>query len=375
MPPREPIQPAPTNTAAFLGYTPTGSVNQASQVLTFGDFENTFGGLAADSPVSYAVMDFFNNGGTKAWVVRIVGATSTPDAPAPSDFRGSERSGTGVWALEQATDIELLCVPGQAEPDLLEDLARYCERRRAFLIADMPHDVDTAAAAWSWAIGLRGKALKRHCAAYFPWLLMPDPLQHDHPVRRSPTGAVTGLMARLDATRGVWVVPAGTGAILRDVTGVDPPLGDPDSAALSIVGVNPIRFVRDVGHVVWGARTLQGRRTDAGDWSYVSVRRLMAFIESSINLGTQWANFEPNDEPTWSDLRQAANAFLHGLFLQAAFQGSDPCEAYFVRCDQTTTTLDDVALGVANVLVGCAPLRPRDFSTMTVHVPCGRLGP
>ena len=105
------------------------------------------------------------------------------------------------------------------------------------------------------------------------------------------------------------------------------------------------------------------------------MRRLFLFIESSINLGTQWANFEPNDEPTWSDLRHAANAFLHELFLQGAFQGSDPCEAYFVRCDQTTTTLDDVASGVANVLVGCAPLRPSDFSTTTVHVPCGRLGP
>jgi phage tail sheath protein FI len=269
----------------------------------------------------------------------------------------------------------LLVVPGQAEPDLLEDLARYCERRRAFLIADMPENVDTAAAAWSWAIGLRGKTLKRYCAAYFPWLLMPDPLQHDNPMRRSPTGAVTGLFARLDATRGVWVAPAGSGAILTDVAGLDPALADADSAALSIVGVNPIRLVPDVGHVVWGARTLHGRQTDARDPSYVSVRRLLAFIESSINLGTQWANFEPNDEPTWSDLRQAANAFLHELFLRGAFPGSDPCQAYFVRCDQTTTSLDDVASGVANILVGCAPLRPKEFSTTTVHVRCGLLGP
>jgi phage tail sheath protein FI len=375
MPPRQPIQPAPTNTTAFLGYTPAGPVNEAAQVLSLADFENTFGGLAAESPVSYAVMDFFDNGGTKAWVVRIVGPTGAPNAPAASDFRGSETGGTGVWALEQATDIELLCVPGQAEPDLLEGLARYCERRRAFLIADLPQDVDTAAAAWSWAIGLHGKALKRYGAAYFPWLLMPDPLQHENPMRRSPTGAVAGLLARLDAARGVWVAPAGSGAILTGVTSVDPALVDADSAALSIVGVNPIRFVRDVGHVAWGARTLHGRQTDADDWSYLSVRRFFNYIESSILMGTQWANFEPNDEPTWSDLSQAANAFLHDLFKQGAFQGSDPCQAYFVRCDQTTTTPDDVASGVANILVGCSLLRPNEFSTTIVSVRCGCLGP
>jgi uncharacterized protein len=374
MPPRQPIEPAPTSTAGFLGYTSTGPVNQASQVSSFRDFEQTFGGLAEDSPMSYAVMDFFNNGGTEAWVVRIVGAASTPDAPSPSDFRGSKTGGTGVWALEQAT-VELLCVPAQADPDLLEDLARYCEHRRAFLIADLPADVDTAAAAWSWAIGLRGKALKRYGAAYFPWLLMPDPLQHDDPIRRSPTGAVTGLLARLDAARGVWAVPAGSGAALAGPIGLDPVLADAESAALSLVGVNPIRFIPDVGHVLWGARTLQGRQTDAGDPSYVSVRRLLLFIESSINLGTQWANFEPNDEPTWRDLRQAANAFLNDLFLQGAFQGSEPCEAYFVRCDQSTTKADDVASGVANMLIGCAPLRPKEFSTTNVRVRCGRLGP
>ena len=349
-------------------------MNEASLVTSFADFDRTFGGLAEDSPTSYAVMDFFENGGQEAWVVRIVGS-ATPDLPSPADFRGSETSGTGVWALDQASDVELLCVPGQADPDLLKDLARYCKRRHAFYIADVPPDVVTAAAAWSWALGLRGRALKRYAAAYFPRLLMPDPLRHGNPVARSPTGAMVGLLARLDMERGVWAMPAGNATSLLGATGLDPVLTDTQSAALSIVGINPIRQVPELGCVPWGARTLLGRRPDAGEWTYVPVRRFKIFLESSIERGTQWAVVEPNDEPTWSELRHAVDAFMHDLFREGAFQGTREDDAYFVRCDQCTTNVHDVASGVANIQVGFAPLRPKDFSTITVPVKCGWLGP
>lgn len=364
----------PTSTTGFLGYTSTGPVNQATEVLSFAAFESTFGGLAEDSPVSYAVRDFFTNGGTQAWVVRIVGAAASPDAPQPGDFRGDRAAQTGVWALDQATDVELLCVPGQADPDLLEDLGRYCERRRAFFIADMPGDIATAQAAWSWATGLRGVTLKRYAAAYFPWLLIPDPLQGDTPTQRSPSGALAGLLARFDSDYGVWAATAGSAAVLLGLTGLTPLLTDAESALLSTFGVNPIREVPDAGPVVWGARTLGGRDRAAGEWNYISVRRFALFLESSVEAGTQWAAFEPNDEPTWSELRRAVEAFMEGLFLQGAFQGPSPERSYFVRCDQCTTSSDDVAGGVANVLVGFAPLRPDEFSTVSVPVRCGWLG-
>ncbi|MBV8220887.1 MAG: phage tail sheath family protein [Solirubrobacterales bacterium] len=374
MPPRQPIEGVPTSTAGFLGYTPSGAVNQASLVTSFGDFDRAFGGLAEDSPVSYAVMDFFENGGQEAWVVRIVGS-ATADLPSPADFRGSETSATGVWALEQASDVELLCVPGQADPDLLEDLACYCRRRHAFFIADVPPDVATAAAAWAWAIGLRGRALMSYAAVYFPWLLMPDPLRPGNPVARSPSGAVVGLLARLDVERGVWAMPAGNAAALVGATGLDPVLADSESAALAIGGINPIREVPEVGCVPWGARTLLGRRPDAGDWNYIPVRRFKIFLESSIERGTQWAAFEPNDEPTWSELRHTVDAFMHDLFREGAFQGTREDDAYSVRCDQCTTSVHDVASGVVNIQVGFAPLRPKCLSTITVPVKCGSLGP
>ena len=368
------IEPAPTSTAAFLGYAPSGVVNQALLVTSFAEFEHYFGGLAADSPMSYAVLDFFNNGGVRAWVVRVVGDPSTPDQPAPADFRGSKASGEGVWALDQASDIGLLCVPGQSDPDLLGEFASYCKRRRAFFIADIPRDVDTARAARGWVTGLRDRTLRRYSATYFPWLLEPDPLNNDIATRRSPTGAVAGLFARIDTDYGVWTIAAGSNARLIGVTGLDATLTDAESLTLSRVGVNPIRSVTGAGTAVWGARTLLASAPDVGERKYVPVRRMALFLEKSIENGTQWAAFEPNDEPTWRELRRAVAAFLHGLLTDGAFQGDKPCSAYFVKCGENSTSWDDLEAGVVNIVVGFALVRSGEFSTVTVRVPCGRLG-
>jgi hypothetical protein len=119
--------------------------------------------------------------------------------------------------------------------------------------------------------------------------------------------------------------------------------------------------------VVWGARTLRGADRLASEWKYLPVRRLALFLEESLYRGTQWAVFEPNDEPLWAQLRLAIGSFMQNLFRQGAFQGQTPRQAYFVKCDSETTTQNDINLGIVNVLVGFAPLKPAEFVVIRIQ--------
>ena len=121
------------------------------------------------------------------------------------------------------------------------------------------------------------------------------------------------------------------------------------------------------GNVVWGARTLEGDDRLASQWKYLPVRRTALFIEESLYRGTQWAVFEPNDEPLWSQLRLNIGSFLHGLFRQGAFQGASPKEAYFVKCGSDTTTQADIDQGIVNVVVGFAPVKPAEFVVLYIQ--------
>ena len=110
--------------------------------------------------------------------------------------------------------------------------------------------------------------------------------------------------------------------------------------------------------MVWGARTLQGNDQAGSQWKYVPIRRLALFLESSLYDGTQWVVFEPNDEPLWGQIRLNVGAFMQGLFLQGAFQGTTPQQAYFVKCDAENNPQSSIDLGIVNILVGFAPLYP-----------------
>ena len=127
------------------------------------------------------------------------------------------------------------------------------------------------------------------------------------------------------------------------------------------------------GPVVWGARTMVGDDRLASQWKYLPVRRLALFIEESLYRGTQWAVFEPNDEPLWSQLRLNLGVFMHDLFRQGAFQGGSPKDAYFVNCDSTTTTQSDIDRGIVNVIVGFAPLKPAEFVVLYIQQIAGQL--
>jgi hypothetical protein len=125
--------------------------------------------------------------------------------------------------------------------------------------------------------------------------------------------------------------------------------------------------------VVWGARTVDGADVLASEWKYVPIRRLALFIEESLFRGTKWVVFEPNDEPLWAQIRLNVGAFMHQLFRQGAFQGSTPRDAYFVKCDAETTTQADRNLGIVNIVVGFAPLKPAEFVVIKIQQIAGEL--
>lgn len=289
---------------------------------------------------------------------------------------GKEQAKAGLYALRKADLFNLLCLPpyledGNVDQTVVAAAAAYCEKRRAMLLVDPPStwvDKDAAKAGVA-ALGTTSK----NAALYFPRLRQSDPLRGGQTDSFVPCGAVAGVMARTDAERGVWKAPAGTAATLVGVPELSVPLTDAENGELNPLGVNCLRPMPAAGRVVWGARTLQGDDRLASEWKYVPVRRTALFLEESLYRGTHWVVFEPNDEPLWSQVRLNLGAFMHNLFRQGAFQGSTPQEAYFVRCDKDTTTQNDIDLGIVNIMVGFAPLKPAEFVVITIQQLAGQI--
>jgi len=307
--------------------------------------------------------------------------------PKTQELIGSPSAFTGIYALDKVDLFNILCIPDATRPkpgdpnqldsgvdpnSIFGAAYDFCEKNRAFLVVDPPpgvKNVDTAADWKTSGLKVRGK----NAAAYFPRVRVQDPLNNFQLRTFAPSGMVAGLYARTDVERGVWKAPAGTDASLRGAQGLVYQLTDPENGALNPLGLNCLRNFPIYGHVSWGARTLVGADAEASEWKYVPVRRLALFIEESLYRGTKWVVFEPNDEPLWAQIRLNIGAFMQGLFLQGAFQGKTPREAYLVRCDKTTTTQNDIDRGIVNIVVGFAPLKPAEFVIIKIQQLAGQL--
>jgi phage tail sheath protein FI len=272
----------------------------------------------------------------------------------------------GLYALESVDLFNLLCLPGVTDPGVLADAAAYCLERRAFFVVDAPRAANTPDAMATLA-GSTALPKVDNAAVYFPWVSIADPLKGGKPRSVPPSGTIAGLYARTDGSRGVWKAPAGTEASLGGVQGVDYVLTDDQNGTINPRGVNAIRLMAGVGAVAWGARTLRGDDRLAAEYKYIPIRRLALYIEESLYRGTQWVVFEPNDEPLWAQIRLNLGAFMNRLFRQGAFQGKTPAEAYLVKCDKETTTQNDIDLGIVNILVGFAPLKPAEFVIIRIQ--------
>ncbi len=304
--------------------------------------------------------------------------------PTEVTILGSEAQRTGMYALEHANIFNMLCLPPFDGTDVaaMADVSKntwdtasaYCERRRAMLVVDSPG---------SW--NSKKKAVdgfpndgscpspSENAMLYFPRLNLANPLRDGQVEAFVPCGAVAGIIARTDAARGVWKAPAGLEAGIRSVRSLTVPLTDAENGELNPLGINCLRTLPAAGNVVWGARTTVGDDRLASQWKYIPVRRTALFIEETLYRNTQWAVFEPNDEPLWSQLRLNIGVFMHDLFRQGAFQGGSPKDAYFVRCDATTTTQSDIDRGIVNVIVGFAPLKPAEFVVIYIQQIAGQL--
>lgn len=280
--------------------------------------------------------------------------------------------------IDREIDLfNLLVLPdagqGSAQRRLLWGPAsNFCLKRRALLLMDPPDDWDDSQEATDPMIGvatLRPGLVKDYAAVFYPNLLINE-AGVNRPV--GPSGAIAGLMARIDSSRGVWKAPAGTEADLRGVVGLEHRFSDAENGVMNPKAVNTLRVFPN-GIVNWGARTMDGDDSFASEYKYIPIRRLALYIEESLYRGIKWVVFEPNDEPLWAQIRLNVGAFMNNLFRQGAFQGQVPKDAYFVKCDATTTTQNDRNLGIVNIVVGFAPLKPAEFVVLTLQQMAGQI--
>jgi uncharacterized protein len=298
---------------------------------------------------------------------------------------GNEVGKTGIRALDDVDMFNLLCIPRTSNVGtgngLLERLAaqavmsvavQYCGQRRAFFIMDTPAGVDEPAEIRTWLTD-NATLRDRNAALFFPRVRIPDPLNEFRLRSVGASGTIAGLFARTDRDRGVWKAPAGTEASLTNVAAYDYTLTDAENGSLNPLAINCLRNFPIYGPICWGSRTLDGSDVAASEWKYIPVRRLALYLEESLFRGSQWVVFEPNDEPLWSQIRLNVGAFMQNLFRQGAFQGKTPREAYLVKCDRETTTQNDINLGIVNIVVGFAPLKPAEFVILKIQQLAGQI--
>ncbi len=369
-------------------YAPPG----ATSFPVVESFENL--SMANPDPQGRFVGDVINNG--SSFITATVGANATAppaDTTAPQMLSGGnpgtllqpatslttpgafETALTNAAGLLDHVDLfNLLCVPGLITTATLSTLEKYCEGRRAFLIADAENIKDFAKFSTELANlqNTPGNISGTNAALYFPWIQAPDPLKQNALGYFPPCGFVAGICARTDANRGVWKAPAGIEASLAGVSGVALRLNDIQNGLLNPYAVNCIRNFDVYGTVVWGARTVQGNDEIGSQWKYLPVRRLALYLEESLYRALKWVVFEPNDEPLWAQIRLNVGAFMQTLFRQGAFQGTTPKQAYFVKCDSETTTSTDQDNGIVNILVGFAPLKPAEFVVIQIQQMAGQ---
>ena len=328
----------------------------------------------------------WDDGNANATSAKVVGAGSKVSsdglAITSADFIGGgfESAKKGLFTLEKTDLFNLLVIPpynadGTVDATVVTAADRYCQKRRAMQIVDALPTWDEAGdvtadftTGFDSVLGTNSK----NAALFFPRLRQPNPLKENQVEMFAAGGTVAGVIARTDATRGVWKAPAGLDATLAGAPELSVSLTDAEIGLLNPLGVNCLRAMPGAGRLVWGARTMRGADLFADEWKYLPVRRTALFLEESLFRGTQWVVFEPNDEPLWAQIRLNLGTFMNNLFRQGAFQGSTPREAYFVKCDKETTTQADIDLGIVNIHVGFAPLKPAEFVVIRLQQLAGQ---
>lgn len=328
--------------------------NWSEYVKAFGDLVGAeqATGTAAAAPIiidagyralAHAVFGFFNNGGTRCYVVRVASDVGLSAA---------------LQAFAAVDEIAIVSIPGVTVKADQEAIIDRCESLKdRFAILD---GAQTAADFTKPSIQTAKDSV--YSAIYFPWIKVFDPSEKlmnpagDGGIFVGPSGHIAGVYARVDTERGVHKAPANEG--IRGALDLKYRLTKADQDGLNPSGVNVIRdFTGNIK--VWGARTMGG---DANlDYKYVPVRRLLIYLEESIDEGTQWVVFEPNDPALWAKITRNVGAFLTNVWRAGALFGTTPEEAFFVKCDAETNPPELRDLGQVITVIGVAPVRPAEF--------------
>ncbi len=293
--------------------------------------------------------------------IELTGGNDGAEPVESSTVEGAVAYADALRLLEDVEDVAIVAAPGYSA------LSRYAGIQQALIthaenmkyriaVLDSPPGVDLLEVR-----EIRGTIDSSYAAYYYPWVMVSNPLARPgndripQEIALPPSGFVTGIYARSDVQRGVWKAPANE--VLRGAVRLERDVNQAQQQVLNPLGINCLRFFPGRGYRVWGART----SSSDPEWKYVNVRRYFIFLEHSIDRSTQWVVFEPNGERLWSNVRATVSAFLYNQWVSGALLGSSPEEAYFVRCDRSTMTQDDLDNGRLICLVGVAVLKPAEF--------------
>jgi phage tail sheath protein FI len=305
-----------------------------------------------------------------------------PVLPTPENLQqyvqGMRDDRSGIQGLFEIDEVTMITCPdlmkahqvGLLDIDqvhgIMELMISLCENAspnppNRMVVLDTPYDKVKPQAVSNW-LTQEFNRRSMFAALYYPWIKVPNPRKNGKPILVPPSGHMMGVWSRTDETRGVYKAPANETP--RGVIGLDYDCNFREQELLNPQGINCIRTFPGRGIKIWGARTLV--EPDKTEWRYISVRRLMSYIEKSIELGTQWVVFEPNDQDLWARVRRTVSNFLERLWREGALFGASPEQAYYVKCDDTLNTPDTMILGRLYVEVGVCPVRPAEFVVFRV---------
>jgi hypothetical protein len=301
------------------------------------------------------VTAFAPDAGSPVKTITLTGGTDV--LPTPGDYDKALEIVEGLEGVSIVAAPGHTALTGLGAPVALKLLA-HAEKRRAYRIAvlDVPQDSTP-----SQAQAYKARIDSTYAALYYPWVVAPNPdFNPGDPsipaeLTLPPSGFMCGIYARSDIERGVWKAPANE--VVRSALRFERLVTTGEQEILNPFGINCLRYFAGRGHRVWGARTT----SSDPEWKYVNIRRYFLYLEHSIDRGTQWSVFEPNGERLWANVRDTVSSFLHNEWVSGALLGTKPEQAFFVKCDRSTMTQNDLDNGRLICLIGVAAIKPAEF--------------
>jgi uncharacterized protein len=351
----KPIQGVDTSTVGMVGLTQKGPINKPTLITSNIKFQNIFGGYLENSCGDYrylphAVEGFFQNGGQRLYINRVVASNNVvSDETIIGEYSKEPGKSTGLCAFNDIIGIKIIAVPNGTTKKIQNAMIAHCEQMNRFAVLDPKksatvYDVQQQRSLFD----------SKYAALYFPWIKIKIHSTGEI-FAVPPSGHICGIYVRTDVERGVQKAPANEA--IKGVLSPEQQITKAQQDLLNPLGVNCLREFSGRGLRIWGDRTTSNDPL----WKYINVRRLFLYLEESIEKGTHWAVFEPNNEKLWANINQTITNFLTTVWKNGALMGTTQEQAFFVKCDRTTMTQNDIDKGILIAIIGVAPTKPAEF--------------